>query len=479
MKSQVDQTRPPQAGLRDRALRAGSWTLGAHGADLFVRFVSNLILTRLLFPEAFGAFGAALALVAGLGMISDFGVHVVIIQSPRGDEIGFLRSAWVFQICRGILVWLILAGICGLIALPPIHGLLPAASVFADRSFPLVTAALGFSLVTSSAESMSIPLHVRHLNYRPIVLLDLTTRLLPLPIMFIWAWFAPSVWAIVVGSLAGSIFRLVLSHAWVPGPRMALEWKKSHLEEIGHFGKWIALSSFGSIISQQFDMILLGIVVPGSMLGLYSIAKLLVGVGEGLLDRLNSSLALPILGESLRKNPNNLQDHYYRFRLPIELAAGLFGGGLFASGDFVVNFLYDARYSQAGIMLQILALGTVIYPVLTIRNAFVAVGDTHVSAAVSVLQAISLVACMTIGFFAFGMLGAVGGVALHRILPSVMIIWLASRRSWIQLWGELRVVPAFIVGALAGSGFAFIATRLGIVNIHQLLHLWVFNGSHE
>ena len=132
--------------LRDRAFRAGGWTLGAYGVELCIRLLSNLILTRLLFPEAFGTVAAATALVAGLSLVSDFGIHAVIIQSPRGEQVAFLQSAWVFQLFRGIAIWALLLALCAFISIPAVQGLLPVGSVFAGHLFPLVTAISGFCL---------------------------------------------------------------------------------------------------------------------------------------------------------------------------------------------------------------------------------------------------------------------------------------------------------------------------------------------
>ena len=465
-----EQTTAPEKRLQDRVLKAGSWTLTGYGVNLCVRLVSNLILARLLFPEAFGVIAAAGALISGLALISDFGVAVVVVQSPRGEQVGFLRSAWVFQLWRCTVLWIVLIGLCALLSLPAIRNLLPAGSVFADRSFALVTASLGLTVVLAGAESTCIFLNVRRLNYRPVVIIDLISRIVVLPLMIIWAWILPNVWALVGGALTSSVLRVVLSHTLVPGPRMALTWEKDHLQEIVRFGRWIAVSSFGSFVAHQGDVILLGILMPGSMLGLYSVAKLLVDAGEGLLEKLNSSLALPVLGEVLRKDPSKLRDRYYRFRLPIDVMAALLGGGLFASGQFVVNFLYDARYAESGIMVSILALGIAIYPFSIIRSAFAATGDAHIVAATSILTVASLVVCSAVGFFAFGVLGIVGGVALRRIIPSIAIIFLAHKRDWISARQELRLVPVFLVGVLLGKGVALIATALHFENIRQIFH---------
>ena len=276
--------------LRNRVLRAGSWTLVGYGADLLCKLLSTLILTRLLFPAAFGAVSAATALIVGLTLISDFGVAQVIIQSPRGDQVGFLRSAWVFLVWRSILLWIILVAVCALLGLSSVRNLLPADSVYANRSFALVTASLGFNLILGSAQSTSQFLSMRHLNYRPVIIMQ-ASRIVTLPLMIVWAWISPTVWALVAGSLAAGVLSLVLSHTVIPGPSMRLKWQKDHLKEILRTGRWFTISSTGTFLSQQSEVILLGLLVPSSILGVYSVAKLLVGIGEGLLDRLTNSMS--------------------------------------------------------------------------------------------------------------------------------------------------------------------------------------------
>jgi O-antigen/teichoic acid export membrane protein len=448
--------------LRERAFRAGVWTLGAHGFDLAVRLITNLIMTRLLFPDAFGIIAAATAPIVGLGLVSDFGIRAVIAQSALGDQDDFLRSAWVLQLWRGIILWTILAAMCGLLSFPFVHSLLPPHSVYADRSFPLITAVLGLSLILSGAESTAIPLNLRHLNLKPIALLDMAGRILPLPVMVIWAWTLPSVWALVVGGLAGGTARLILSHVAVPGPRMAMKWSRDHFQEIGHFGKWIAVSSFASFVGQQSDVILFGFLLPTSMLGLYFIAKLLAEAGQGLLERLISSLALPVLGEVIRQDRRNLRDRYYKFRLPIDLVAAALGGILLTTGNLIVQLLYDPRYSQAGSMLQVLSIGIAIYPLYQIRTAFTATGETHIPAGISILQAVSLIAAIVTGFVVFGTWGAIVGIATHRLVPSIVILVIAHRRSWINVWQELRIIPIFVIGIIIGELVLAIARAFGL-----------------
>jgi O-antigen/teichoic acid export membrane protein len=459
--------------LRQRTLRAGAWTVASYTVDLSTRFLSNLILTRLLFPDAFGVIAAATTIIGGLQLVSDFGVRAAIIQNPHGEDAKFLRTAWLFQCVRGTLLWLALLIICMILSLPSVHSLLPTASVFAEPSFPLVTGVLGLSIILNGIESTATSLNVRRLNFRPIVALDFIAKIIPLPIMIIWAYAFPSVWSIVGGALTASVLRAILSHMIIPGPRMAFTSQREYLKEIVNFGKWISLSSFATFISSYSDIIILGLLLPSPLLGVYYIAKTLRDAIEFFLERLNSTMTLPVLGEVIRTKPENLKDRYYRFRLPIELVAASFAGFLFAAGDSVVHVLYDQRYSEAGLMLQILSFGLLVYPFQLIRSAFTAIGKTDVVAWISILQAACLAGGLSLGYYLFGPLGAIAGVASNRVIPSIITIILAHRANWISPWKELRWIPTYAIGYLIGKASVTALAFLSFSSLQQLFNISV------
>ena len=102
--------------LRTRLLRAGAWTAGAYSIESATRLISNLILTRLLFPEAFGLVAASTSLLVGLNLISDFGIRAVVIQSSkwrRVRAISCIQRGGISDLARnnplassGIMLWI-------------------------------------------------------------------------------------------------------------------------------------------------------------------------------------------------------------------------------------------------------------------------------------------------------------------------------------------------------------------------------------
>src|SRR5712675_1262901 len=94
------------SSLRSRALAGSAWTTFGFGGQKLIQLVSNLVLTRLLFPEAFGLMALANVILLGLGMFSDLGIKPSIVQHEQGDSEKFLNTAWTIQILRGLSVWL-------------------------------------------------------------------------------------------------------------------------------------------------------------------------------------------------------------------------------------------------------------------------------------------------------------------------------------------------------------------------------------
>jgi O-antigen/teichoic acid export membrane protein len=93
--------------LKKLAVRGSIYELAGFGASQVVRLFSNLILSRLLFPEAFGLAALIAIFNTGLVMLSDVGIEQSVVQNDRGDEESFLNTAWVLHITRGGLLWVL------------------------------------------------------------------------------------------------------------------------------------------------------------------------------------------------------------------------------------------------------------------------------------------------------------------------------------------------------------------------------------
>lgn len=88
-----------------RALGGGAFVAGSYVFAQFARLLSNLVLTRLLYPEAFGVMALVMVVLVGLQMFSDVGIGPAISRSARGDDPDFLNTAWTLNVFRGAGLW--------------------------------------------------------------------------------------------------------------------------------------------------------------------------------------------------------------------------------------------------------------------------------------------------------------------------------------------------------------------------------------
>ena len=131
--------------MKFRAARGFAITIAGFGGQNLLRLLSNLILTRLLFPEAFGLMALVQVFMTGLGMFSDLGINASIIQNKRGDEPNFVNTAWTLQVCRGILLWAMTCAIA-----------IPASNIYGEDMLAYVLPVVGLNAFISGFNSMNI-----------------------------------------------------------------------------------------------------------------------------------------------------------------------------------------------------------------------------------------------------------------------------------------------------------------------------------
>jgi O-antigen/teichoic acid export membrane protein len=312
--------------------------------------------------------------------------------------------------------------------------MLDGASAYADPSLPYVVAILSVSALIGGFESTKLAEASRSLSLARVTQLELASQLAGFACMIGWAAVHPSIWALVAGGLCAAAVRAGLSHRWLPGAANRWQWDRAACREILGFGKWIFAASVLGFFVNSADRLILGALVSTSVLGVYAIAYLLFSSVEAVLVKVVADVAYPALSEVARERPAALRAAYYRFHLAIGMPACAVAGLLMVSGEPLVALLYDARYAQAGWMLEILALALVTLGFRVATQCFMVLG-----------------APTPVGFHWFGLGGALAAIVASHFawLPSAIAF--AIRRGLFDARKELALAAALAAGALAGS----------------------------
>jgi O-antigen/teichoic acid export membrane protein len=118
--------------------------------------------------------------------------------------------------------------------------------------------------------------------------------------------------------------------------------------------------------------------------------------------------------------------------------------------------LYDARYSEAGSVLQALAIRAVFLSfACPAEDLLITVGQFHVILIGNVLRASWIVLASLIGYYFFGFSGFVYGLSLSGLPPLAYYWWLQkSKDMFIVKYECYKVAFALAVGVTSYIGSA-------------------------
>lgn len=405
----------PARPLRDRVIGGLSWTLLGFLAAQALRLGSNLLLTRLLFPEAFGVMALVQIVIQGIEMFSDAGLRGSVVNHERGEDPDFLATVYSFQAIRGVLLWIVMSACAW-----------PAADFYSAPELIWAIPLASSRALLRGVSSTSLLLLVRRVEPSRRIVLDLSSQLFGLVVMVGLAlWVTRSVAVLVVGAIAAQCIQTAGSHYLVPtAPRPRFGWDPAAARSIFGFGKWIFLSTALTFVLSQAEKGVLGRLLSMSELGLFSIAFLIVQTFTGAVQKLSGNLLFPIYAELARRGPGALRSRMLRVR------AGLLGvlipplWVLVGFGPEVVGVLYDDRYAGAGWMAQVLAAGAVAQLVAnTAERAVLAYGDSRRHMTLQVARAALLVVGIIAGGTFGGADGVIVGAAVSRWVAYVPFVW--------------------------------------------------------
>ncbi|OIQ30556.1 MAG: polysaccharide biosynthesis protein [Alphaproteobacteria bacterium MedPE-SWcel] len=398
--------------LMARVIRSTSWIILGFGAAQILRLASNLLLTRILFPEAFGLMALVAVITIGLSLFSDMGISNAIAQSARGDDPDFLDTAWTVQILRGGLLW----ALTGALSLPT--------ALFYDApelAYCLPVAGIGLAL--QGLTPTKVETAYRHLLVGRVTAINIIAQGFGIISMVALAIWTQSVIALAVGSALQEGAKLILSHKMLPGRSNRFRWEPAATRDLIGMGKWIFLSTACFFLTTQGDRAILGKYLTLEAMGVYNIAFFLASFPVQLGQAVNQRLMIPVYRD---KPAHSKPENRKRQR---QLRFGLTGGILSMlwlmawAGPWLTSVMYDQRYSHAGPIIVLLAssLAPSII-VLTYDRASLAAGDTRGFFFYTATRAAIQTALFLWGMSQFGLVGGIAamGVAVILAYPTLM-----------------------------------------------------------
>jgi len=443
--------------LKARGTRGVTILGAATAGERFLRLVRNMLLTRILAPEAFGTLAMVLAASSIFETLSDVGVRQSIIQSKKGVDADYLNVAWWLQGFRGLGLYIL-----GVMASPWVSRFYKMPDLL-----PLLKVAF-IAMIFHGLVSPRVYVLEKKLQFGRFVILTQGSGLIGTLFTIGLAFYLRNVWALVIGLVAEAAIRCVLSFVLCPlSPQLSIH--RESLKELLNFARGMVGLSFLSVMVMQIPIIVLGKMVSEVQLGLYYMAFQLADQPVQLFDRIVGRVILPAFAEK-----QDDKKSICRAMLTMARGTGVFGIPLLAftimCAGPILSLVYGSQYSAVAVPFALLCVwGLVFTQAINVASILLGLGLPHLHRWAVILRGVLLASLIYPAIVYGGLSGAAAAVLTAYSVGLVMpFVWIRKlikldlteyMRSWLPglLLSALVIVP---VGLLKLSGVGYVGINI-------------------
>jgi len=328
--------------LRERAAKGIVWSVAEKWGRAAIWFLTFVVLSRLLGPEAFGLVALASTFIAFVEVFLSQGFGAAIVQ--RADLVReHLDTAFWATVLIGSLLTVGGIAVSGSVA-----------AVFGEPNLGPVLRWLSISFILSALSSTQMAILRRQFAFKSLAVRSITATTAGGIVGVSLAFAGFGVWSLVVQSLAiGLVGVIVLWRAsdWRPGFDLSMK----HYKELFTFGAYVAGHNILQVLVRRSDDLLIGYFLGPTLLGYYAIGYRLVLVIIRAATGIINSVAFPTFSR-LQDNPERMRRAFYEVTQYTSLLAFPVFIGLAILAPEVVPALFGEKWAPSIPVMQVLAL---------------------------------------------------------------------------------------------------------------------------
>lgn len=401
--------------LKGKVNRATAWS---SVTEIFAKLISpivNMVLARLLAPEAFGLVATITMVISFAEIFTDAGFQKYIIQHEYKDEDELNRSTTVAFWTNFILSALICAvifffrdSIANLVGSPGLGNSISIASLL---------------IIIASFSSIQMARYKRSFDFKTLFFVRMGTTFIPLVVTVPLAFVFRNYWALIIGNFASQIFSAVIltvKSKWKP----SFYYSVPLLKEMISFSAWTLLESISVWLTSY-----IGVFIVGNYLNEYYL-----GIYKTSMSTVNSYMAIitgaitPVLFSTLSRYQTddvNFRKSYYSMQRMVAIFVFPMGIGIFLFRDLFTSILLGAQWTEAAEFIGLWGLTSAVTIVFSHFSSEVyrSKGNPKVSLFVQLFHLLFLIPTLLISTkYGFSVLCTARSLIRIHLMLSAMIV---------------------------------------------------------
>jgi len=236
--------------------------VSSNAAQLLIRLLSTVVLTRILDPNSYGILAIITTIQIVVLLTSDLGLYPYVVRSKLYQDEKFLNDVWSIRLIRGFLNSLLIFFLAPLVSLytgsTEIEKAIQAVSLL-----PLLEALTSMAFATAAREG----------KIKLLTISEFIPSVFGILVSILICYLMDSYWGIIISGYISIIIKIYFSYRLFPNSKRNFSVSVKALRDMWKFSKYILPSSLISLIIGQFDKVLFARIFTLNELGLYNVAS--------------------------------------------------------------------------------------------------------------------------------------------------------------------------------------------------------------
>ncbi len=368
--------------LNNKIINATKWSTFTEIARRMILPITNMILARILEPEAFGVVATITMIVSFVDMFTDAGFQKFIIQyefKSEEEKNIYINVAFWTNLCISIILCSLMIIFSDKIAI-----------IVGNHELSKVISVSAIQLPITSFCSIQLAVYRRSLDLKNLSTIRIVGSLIPFITTIPLSILGFSYWSLIIGNICGSLFdaiAMTIKSKWKP----QLKYNFEVLINMYSFCIWGLIESISTWLATWIDTFILGQILSAYYLGIYKTSLSTVNSIFGLI----TTTTVPILFSGLSRVQNDDESFNKLFFSIQKMAAYVLlplSIGMFVFSDIVVWIFLGEGWNDANHIISIWALisGLIILLGNYTNEIFRAKGKPHISSISQVVYFISI-----------------------------------------------------------------------------------------
>lgn len=428
--------------LKQKAAAGMVWTALQKYSTMFIRFISGIILARLLTPFDYGCIGMLAIFMSLAEAFVDGGFGSALIQKKRPTQEDYCTIFW-FNNSMALLLYAVL------------YASAPAIARF--YNIPILCDVLrvqGVILFIHAFNVIQRNQLKKKLNFKVLSIITITTSVVALSVTIFMAYNGFGVWALVAQNIITAAIPAIVFWFYIKWrPILTFSWQS--FRELFNFGFYMFLTHLVNQFGNQIQGLLIGRFYNASIMGYYSKAHSTEKLASTSISQIMTQVTYPLYAE-VQDDKAQLANMIKRLTMTLSYITFPLMFVLLLCAKPIFVLLYSERWLNSVPYFQVLCISGLAFCLQSVNyQSIAAIGKSRTMFWWTMIKRLVGICFVVAGLLIDGMRGLMIGMVLNTWFSYFVNISLVSRHIGYKWWNQLRDIAPVLFASVTAAAISY------------------------